>query len=76
MSNLNFIFCLHNHQPVGNFESVFEAAYRQAYEPFFEVADKFPQVKFCLHYSGPLLEWIERAHPKFITKLQERVNQG
>ena len=73
MSQVNFIFCLHNHQPVGNFENVFEDAYRRAYEPFFGVADRFPEIKLCLHYSGSLLEWIERAHPKFITRLQKGV---
>ncbi|MFH1228431.1 MAG: alpha-amylase/4-alpha-glucanotransferase domain-containing protein [Planctomycetota bacterium] len=76
MSKVNFIFCLHDHQPVGNFDSIFEAAYRQAYEPFFSVADRFPEIKLCCHYSGSLLEWLERAHPKFITKLKDEVAKG
>ncbi|MFA5795070.1 MAG: alpha-amylase/4-alpha-glucanotransferase domain-containing protein [Candidatus Brocadiia bacterium] len=76
MSQVNFILCLHNHQPVGNFDNVFEAAYRQSYEPFFAVADRFPEIKLCIHYSGSLLEWLERAHPKFITKLKDQVSKG
>ena len=68
---VNFIFCVHNHQPVGNFEDVIESAFKQAYEPFIEVMDRFPNIKFCIHYSGPLLEYLERTHPKFISRLQK-----
>jgi alpha-amylase len=28
---------IHNHQPVGNFDFVFEEAYRKSYRPFLEV---------------------------------------
>ena len=33
MARLTLGLAFHNHQPVGNFPSVFEQAYRQAYEP-------------------------------------------
>ena len=71
---LNFIFCIHNHQPVGNFEDIMESAYRQTYEPFINLIDKFPQIKLCMHYSGPLLEYLTHSHPKFISRLQKMVS--
>ena len=70
---VNFIFCVHNHQPVGNFEDVMESAFKQAYEPFIEVMDRFPRIKFSIHYSGCLLEYLKRTHPKFISRLQKMV---
>ena len=72
---VNFILCIHNHQPVGNFEDVFESNYRLAYEPFLRLAQQYRQIKFSLHYSGSLLEWIERTHPKFITEIKSMVER-
>ena len=73
---VNFIFCVHNHQPVGNFEDVIESAFKQAYEPFIEVMDRFPRIKFSIHYSGYLLEYIKRTHPKFISRLKKMVAEN
>ena len=36
---IRFVFALHNHQPVGNFDGVFEAAYRESYAPFLELLE-------------------------------------
>ena len=40
----SFIFCVHAHQPVGNFGQVFEEAYEKSYKPFFEVLEAHPAV--------------------------------
>ena len=58
MNSVRFIFCIHNHQPVGNFDSVIAEAYAQAYKPFLEVVRAYPEFKFSLHTSGCLLEWL------------------
>ena len=34
---IRLVFVLHDHQPVGNFEGVFEAAWRDAYQPMLEL---------------------------------------
>ncbi|MBM2828993.1 MAG: retaining alpha-glucosidase, partial [Actinobacteria bacterium] len=49
------LLCLHNHQPVGNFDFVLEEATRCAYLPFLETLWRFPGIKATLHYSGYLL---------------------
>jgi len=49
---------IHNHQPVGNFDFVFERACREAYEPMIALVEKHPEVKIALHYTGSLLDWI------------------
>ena len=39
MHTVRFVFALHNHQPVGNFDGVFEAAYRDSYKPFLDLLE-------------------------------------
>src|SRR3989454_529812 len=61
MDPLRFVFGVHFHQPVGNFDHVFEEHLRDVYRPLVErlTAQRF--LPFALHVSGPLLEWLE-AH--------------
>jgi hypothetical protein len=54
-----FLFAVHNHQPVGNFLSVFEQACADCYRPFLREALKHPGFRFAAHYSGPLLEYMK-----------------
>jgi len=63
MSQVRLILALHNHQPVGNFEAIFEYAYHTSYHPFLEVLESYPGIPFVLHTSGPLLEWLVDRHP-------------
>lgn len=70
MKKINFLFAVHNHQPVGNFEHIFEKAFFTSYKPFFSLLEKHPAIKTTLHFSGPLLEWIEARHPCFFDKIQ------
>ncbi len=72
----NFIFCVHAHQPVGNFGSVFEEAYERSYRPFFEVVSAHPAVKVSAHFSGSLLDWLAEHHPEFISKLKSMAQSG
>ncbi len=67
---------LHNHQPIGNFEGVFEAAYRESYAPFLDVLREFTDIRVSLHNSGSLLEWLVTAHPEYIDGLRELVQCG
>ncbi len=73
---LRLIFAIHNHQPVGNFDGVFEQAYRDAYEPFLDVHDEFPELPVTLHLSGSLLEWLERRRPEYIERVRNAIAAG
>lgn len=53
-----FLFAVHNHQPVGNFPEVFEKAFRDCYEPFLKAMAGHPCIRFTLHFSGPLWEYM------------------
>jgi hypothetical protein len=67
---------IHAHQPCGNFEHVLEKAFDTCYLPFLEHLEKYPGVHLGLHYSGPLLTWIERHRPEYFVRLKELVQSG
>jgi alpha-amylase len=76
MEKVAFIFCVHNHQPVGNFLHVLENAYEKAYHPFIEVLKKYPFMKVSIHYSGILWDFFEEHHPEFLKTLKQLVKKG
>lgn len=73
MSELVFLFGVHNHQPVGNFSSVLERAFRDCYRPFLEEMAGHPSLKFTLHFSGPLWEYMESRQKDCWALLRELV---
>ncbi len=76
MQKFHLLLLIHSHQPVGNFENVFEGAYQKSYLPFIEVLAKHPAVRVGMHYSGSLLEWMEVKHPEFFERLRGLVAAG
>jgi alpha-amylase len=73
---IRLVFAIHNHQPVGNFDGVFEQAFHDAYEPFFDVLDDFPELPITVHFSGSLLEWLERHRPEYIDRIRGYLAAG
>ena len=73
---LRLCLVLHNHQPIGNFDHVFEQAYQDSYLPFLDVFEGYDLLKISLHTSGPLMEWLVRNHPEYISRLRLLVNAG
>jgi len=75
-SRVKFLFAVHSHQPVGNFDFVFREAYDSCYLPFLECLTKHPTVKANLHYSGVLLEWMKENRPEYLKMLRQMVESG
>ncbi|ASA78517.1 alpha-amylase/4-alpha-glucanotransferase domain-containing protein [Thermococcus sp. 5-4] len=73
---VNFIFGIHNHQPLGNFGWVLESAYERSYRPFMEILEEYPNMKVAVHISGPLLEWLDESRPEYIDLLRSLVRKG
>ena len=74
MAPIRFVFGLHLHQPVGNFDHVFADHVRDVYRPILEhlsARDFFPVV---LHLSGPLLEWLEEHDTAYLDLLGRLVS--
>lgn len=76
MDRFHLVLIIHAHQPVGNFDAVIERAYQKSYLPFLEVLARHPSLRVGLHYSGGLLEWIERSHPDYFDILTTMVKRG
>ena len=67
---------LHNHQPVGNFDDVFEQAYVDSYLPFLDVFEPYADLRISLHTSGPLIEWLDANHPEYLDRVAKLVAAG
>ncbi|MBI3983222.1 MAG: DUF1925 domain-containing protein [Gemmatimonadetes bacterium] len=60
---VRFVFGIHVHQPVGNFDHVFAQHVEDVYLPFLQALAERDVFPIALHVSGPLLEWLE-AHDR------------
>jgi len=76
MRKVQFIFGIHNHQPVGNFDDVFHHACDRSYLPFLEVLEKFPDISMAFHFSGSLIEWLEANRQDVLSLLRKLVDRG
>lgn len=70
------LWAVHSHQPVGNFDFVFENAFRNAYEPFVDVLERHPTVGVDFHFSGILLDWLDKNRPEFLERVAALVRRG
>lgn len=73
---IRLCLAIHNHQPIGNFEDVFESAYQDSYAPFLDILDDYPDIPVSLHTSGSLMEWLVAAHRDYVDRLGELVQRG
>jgi alpha-amylase len=73
---VRFVFVLHDHQPVGNFDDVIEQAYQDSYLPLLDLLERHPRIRLALHTSGPLAEWFDRHHPEYLDRLAGLVAAG
>ena len=76
MAQIQFAFCVHGHQPVGNLDHVFENACAKAYQPFLEAVRSHPHLKVVLHYSGSLLQWLEENRPEILDVIAGLAAEG
>jgi hypothetical protein len=75
-NRISLALAIHNHQPVGNFGWVFAEVFELAYLPLVDALEKHPGVRVSLHYTGPLLEWLQAERPVFIERLRDLVTSG
>ena len=73
---LRLALVFHQHQPAGNFPHVFAEVAERAYAPLVAALYRHPEVKASLHFSGPLLDWLEANRPDVIGDLADLVKRG
>ena len=76
MSKFQLAIGLHNHQPVGNFESVFRNAHRDAYDAFLKLFARHPGIRISLHQSGILWRWQEHHQPEYLDLVRGLIEGG
>lgn len=76
MKKIKFAFGIHNHQPIGNFEHIFEKGFEECYFPFLKLLEKYPFFKLSLHYCGILFDWFFENHAELAEKLKSLVKKG
>lgn len=76
MKRVNLLVTWHHHQPVGNLPESVEYCYQQTYLPILEAMEEAPELKFNLHYTGPLLEYLLQHHTDFLAKLRYLLASG
>ncbi|MGH9866999.1 MAG: alpha-amylase/4-alpha-glucanotransferase domain-containing protein [Candidatus Polarisedimenticolia bacterium] len=76
ISPVRLIFGVHSHQPVGNLDEVFTRALNDAYDPFLSALERHPSVSMVFHYSGCLLEWLDRHAPAHLDRLAVLARAG
>jgi len=74
MASIRLVFGLHLHQPVGNFDHVFEQHVRDVYRPILERLSERDFLPLVLHLSGPLLEWLEEHDTRYLDFLGKLVS--
>ncbi|MDR2535588.1 MAG: DUF1926 domain-containing protein [Treponema sp.] len=72
---IQFILGSHYHIPLSAGDSAFEAVYRSELKPFISTLYKYPKIQTALHYSGVLLQWLERFHPEFFMLIGDLVSR-
>jgi alpha-amylase len=66
MAPVRFVFGVHVHQPVGNFDHVFSQHVDEVYLPFLNALKERDVFPIALHVSGPLLEWLEHHDARYL----------
>jgi alpha-amylase len=76
MEPLRFVFGVHFHQPVGNFDHVFEQHLHDVYRPLLERLTARHFLPLTLHISGPLLEWLEAHDGEYLDRIGRLAADG
>lgn len=67
---------IHLHQPVGNFDSVFEQHMSDVYLPFITRVRDAGFLPLTFHVSGPLLDWMQAHDRRYLDTLGALVADG
>ncbi len=67
---------LHSHQPIDNFDSVVYEAIEKSYKPFFETVKNDDWLRFSLHISGWLFEFIKNNDKELFSLIKSCYDKG
>ena len=73
---LRLALVFHQHQPAGNPPTAYQEVTERAYAPLVAALYRHPEVKATMHFSGPLLDWLEGNRPDVIGDLGDLLKRG
>lgn len=71
----NLLLGIHCHQPIDNFDNVVFEIIEKSYKPFFKVLQNHPSFRCSVHFSGWLLEFIQKHDEELFTLMQSLSKQ-
>jgi len=74
--DLNLILTFHFHQPVDNFGFVIDKICNNSYGPLLDALADFKEIRFNMHFSGSLLEWLKEHRQDILEKVKRAVASG
>jgi alpha-amylase/alpha-mannosidase (GH57 family) len=76
MQPIRFVVGLHLHQPIGNFDHVFQQHLEDVYQPLLDRLAGAEFLPAVLHISGPLLDWLEAHASWYLDRVGELAAAG
>lgn len=76
MASVGLVFGLHLHQPIGNFDHVFQQHVDEVYLPFLAALEEQDVLPVTLHISGPLLDWLEAHDARYLDRVGALADRG
>jgi len=76
LGKINFIFAIHFHQPVGQLKWINDRIYERSYKLLLEMFEKYADLKFTVHISGPLLLFFNEYYPEWINRIAKLGDLG
>ena len=73
---IRFVFGLHLHQPLGNFDHVFQQHLDDVYTPFLKAVEERGFGPIVVHCSGTLLDWLEQHGARWLDQVGRMVSDG
>lgn len=76
LKQVNLLWIVHFHQPVGVFSETYKKFTQKATLPFLFSVKNHPQVKLSLHFSGNYLVYLQKESQEVVDLLRKMVEQG
>ena len=72
-AKISLVLGSHAHVPYGADAAEFERTYAEVLRPFVCALYRYPRIQAACHYSGVLLNWIERTHQELFMLIDDMV---
>lgn len=76
MQSTGLALVFHNTQPPGTTAADLRRAFERCYLPMIGALEDYPAITASVHWSGPLLEWMEREAPAALASVLAMVAAG